>query len=46
METIPPLAALAALISAMAHAGMALFTKRAEDTLTFRGVSMIFSGCK
>ena len=43
METIPPLAALAALISAMAHAGMALFTKRAEDTLTFRGVSMIFS---
>lgn len=43
METIPPLAALAALISAMAHAGMALFTKRAEDTLTFRGVSMVFS---
>lgn len=43
METVPPLAALAALISAMAHAGMALFTKRAEDTLTFRGVSMIFS---
>jgi len=40
MTEIPPLAALAALISAMAHAGMALFTKRATDTLTFRAVSM------
>lgn len=40
METIPPLAALAALISAMAHAGMALFTKRAEDTLVFRAMSL------
>ncbi len=43
METIPPLAALAALVSAMAHAGMALYTKRAEDTLTFRALSNIFS---
>jgi drug/metabolite transporter (DMT)-like permease len=43
METIPPLAALAALVSAMAHAGMALFTKQADDTLTFRAVSMVFS---
>ncbi|WP_430432237.1 EamA family transporter [Oceanicaulis sp.] len=43
METIPPLAALAALVSAMAHAGMALFTKQAKDTLTFRAVSMVFS---
>lgn len=40
METIPPLAALAALVSAIAHAGMALFTKRAEDTLVFRAMSL------
>jgi len=40
MTDIPPLAALAALVSAMAHAGMTLFIKRASDTLTFRAVSM------
>jgi len=40
METIPPLAALAALISAMAHAGMALYTRRATDILAFRATSM------
>ncbi len=40
---IPTLAALAALGSAVAHAGMALFTKRASDTLVFRGVSMTLS---
>lgn len=40
METIPPLAALAALISAMAHAGFAIYTRRADDILTFRAVAM------
>ena len=40
MTEIPPLAALAALISAMAHAGMALYTRRATDILTFRATSM------
>ncbi len=34
---------LAALGSAVAHAGMALFTKQAGDTLVFRAVSMAFS---
>lgn len=37
---IPTLAALAALVSAMAHAVMTLFTKRAEDTLVFRTLSL------
>jgi len=40
MTDIPTLAALAALVSAMAHAGMALFTKRAHDTLVFRTLSL------
>jgi drug/metabolite transporter (DMT)-like permease len=40
MEAIPPLAALAALVSAVAHAGMAIYTRRADDILTFRAVSM------
>lgn len=43
MDAIPLLATLAALGSAVAHSGMALFTKRASDTLTFRAVSMVFS---
>lgn len=43
MDAIPLLATLAALGSAVAHSGMALFTKRAADTLTFRAVSMVFS---
>jgi drug/metabolite transporter (DMT)-like permease len=43
MEDIAPLAALAALGSAVAHSGMALLTKKAGDTLVFRAVSMIFS---
>lgn len=37
----PLLATLAALGSALAHSGMALFTKRATDTLVFRAVSMM-----
>jgi drug/metabolite transporter (DMT)-like permease len=40
MEDIAPFAALAALGSAAAHAVMALFTKRAGDTLVFRSVSL------
>ncbi len=40
MTDIPTLAALAALVSAMAHAGMALFTKQATDTLVFRTLSL------
>ena len=43
MEAIPLLATLSALGSAVAHSGMALFTKRAGDTLVFRAVSMVFS---
>ncbi|MEQ8404784.1 MAG: DMT family transporter [Oceanicaulis sp.] len=40
MEEIAPFAALAALGSAMAHSVMALFTKRAGDTLVFRAVTL------
>lgn len=43
MEDIAPLAALAALGSAMAHSVMALFTKRAGDTLVFRAVTLSLS---
>jgi drug/metabolite transporter (DMT)-like permease len=37
----PLIALLAALGSAMAHAGMTLFTKQASDMLVFRAVSMM-----
>lgn len=43
MDQIAPLAVFAALGSAIAHSGMALFTKKAGDTLVFRAVSMAFS---
>jgi len=43
MEQIAPLAALAALGSAMTHSVMALFTKRAGDTLVFRAVTLSLS---
>jgi drug/metabolite transporter (DMT)-like permease len=43
MDTITLLATLAALGSAVAHSVVALFTKRATDTLTFRAVSLMFS---
>lgn len=43
MEDVAPFAALAALGSAMAHSVMALFTKRAGDTLVFRAVTLSLS---
>ncbi|MGJ3232768.1 MAG: EamA family transporter [Oceanicaulis sp.] len=43
MDEIAPIAALAALCSAMAHSVMALFTKRAGDTLVFRAVTLSLS---
>ncbi|XBQ16902.1 MAG: DMT family transporter [Oceanicaulis sp.] len=39
LTLLPPIAALG---SAMAHSGMALFTKRAVDTLVFRSVTIVF----
>lgn len=41
MSETPLIALLAALGSAMAHAGMTLFTKQARDMLVFRTVSML-----
>lgn len=43
MDAIAPIAAFAALGSAIAHSGMALLTKQARDTLVFRALSMVFS---
>lgn len=43
MTDIPLLAFLAILGSALAHSGMALFTKKAADTLVFRGLSLSLS---
>lgn len=43
MSEIPHLALLAILGSALAHSGMALFTKKAGDTLVFRAVSLTLS---
>lgn len=43
MSDIPLLALIAIIGSALAHSGMALFTKRAEDTLVFRGLSLSLS---
>lgn len=43
VEEFAPFAALAALGSAMAHSVMALFTKRAGDTLVFRAVTLSLS---
>lgn len=43
MTGIPLLAVLAMLGSALTHAGMALFTKRAGDILVFRSVSLSLS---
>ena len=43
MEEVARFAALAALGSAMAHSVMALFTKRAGDTLVFRAVTLSLS---
>jgi len=40
MSETPLIALLAALGSAMAHAGMTLFTKQARDMLVFRAVTM------
>ncbi|MGY6628266.1 MAG: EamA family transporter [Oceanicaulis sp.] len=41
MSEAPLIALLAALGSAMAHAGMTLFTKQARDMLVFRAVTML-----
>ena len=41
MSEAPLIALLAALGSAMAHAGMTLFTKQAHDMLVFRAVTML-----